>query len=354
MEAYRYGRHGKRISTVYRGFAPVTGRPIAGKLTLGARANTDSARIALLSREHTAIELRAACEAPCTVGLVFVGEELPFSLLQAAREHTLPLLLLESLPQSHVGAVAILDSERESLLIHPDVDALSLYAHEEAKALAPRISTLYAARTLTRAEPAFSGDLLCIPNASRAKDTPEEELFFELCEAVEAARPHTLYLSLPAYADELLYVQMRAVLRASVLGKLVMLWEDVLSGQDWNARLSIRKAAAADLAREGYEHNAAPSDGLAVTSPLSLFVLGQFPTPTHVCLSLPSLLPALMGRNVGRFEAAACRDATLSMLSASTASLRAPLSVHLPTPAPFSDDELCRAGVAIGFEKIMP
>ena len=315
----------------HRGVGRVVCEPVGGRLCFGTKPSATSAQIAVLMEACSDARIIRACDDPFTVGCVFVGENLPLTLEKWARAKKLPLLILDSLPPSHAGEVAILDAAGGILIINPDVDALARYAptapaHDPAP-LSPALASCY---------PSLCADGFLFP--APTGDSSPDSLFECYRDATEAASPAPLYVILSTKTErEDLSAHLDAILRAAVFGPVILLWDGMLCPRRMQDADALLDARGASLAAEGREYNSPLATGLWLSSPLSLFALSKFPPMTHIGLDLSRLLPASLGAQQEepptRESLAAFGDMLASCLCNRT---KATLSVLLPKSLPRS------------------
>ncbi len=332
--------HQRGIHPIYQAHSPVThrgvghniGTPVGGRLRFGAEMMGKGAQIAVLMENCTETRIAQACDDPFTVGCVFVGENLPHALKEAAHTHKLPLLMLDSLPSSHNAEVAILDAAEGILIVNPDVDVLARYASAalppfERAPLAPALSSCY---------PSLCADGFLFP--APIEESSQDALFECYRDATEAASPAPLYVILSAKTTpEDLSAHLTAILRAAVFGPVTLLWDRVLSPREMHETDELLDKCRASLVANGREHNAHLLWGLWISSPLSLFALPKFPPISHVALDLSRLLPASLGIQEGEAPPKESLSAFCDMLcSALCNRARTTISVLLPKSLPAS------------------
>lgn len=261
----------------YRGHTPDKGLPPAVGRLLLVRANSDrhgetvTPPFLLVVEEEIALPSELLAEA---VGVIRCGDlptlELPCDL---------PCLTLSELPPLRDGALALLDPERESLILSPDLEALSAYV-ERSRLLPTRnhVPLGKEGRPLSLIAP-LGLDLSAIPMAPQGYLLPlssaigEEACFELLCSYADLARrtPLTVCLSARLHTEEeqtACASSIRGIFRAAVFCRLSLLLDGCSERQETATLLSLCHRAFCELSEEAREFNGYIPKGLRLDTPL--------------------------------------------------------------------------------------
>lgn len=198
------------------------------------------------------------------------------------------LIIKEGFSRSLEGMVALLDTEKERLVIDPDLNSLSAWR----------------AGAIVKREPKrFS---LCFSESGVELGVCEspcsEELYEKLCELAErdCDKCVTLSLSSPQNIHERseFFEYCVALLRAAVYGKFCLQIEGYSSENDVKVAFDLLRRAARRLEDEGRESNPDVKLGVLIDTPAWLMRRSAPSGSEFVCVDVEAICARLLGREI--------------------------------------------------------
>ncbi len=214
------------------------------------------------------------------------------------------LIIKEPFSEEYAGKVALLDTERDLLIIDPCIDTLNDYAQQK--------------KTLGRAAELLAAERGMIVGKKRggALITPEGDgdIYDFLVSAAErfCPRPITVSLKVPAASSEEIFCdRAEALMRAAVYGNFSLCLEGYRGADDISSALSLLGRVFCSLSKEGREFNGYLRRGILIDAPLWLSSPSPLAKSDFICYDLDRLTSRLLGCKI---EDARVVDASSSAL----------------------------------------
>lgn len=311
MNSSFYGSDDKK-SVIYKGSVGTIHDCVAGHLVFLSDSGKlpsffDDANILVAKQDELSNFLWSSVDTSGIYAVVVIGSSPDVCSLRESERKGIPILTLPSLPYRHNGKIAILDADKASLFVDPDIDTLSKYlnlfgslSNELYESCAP-IS--YVAFDNFEKDQAPMGALHICSAGKKGEIRNEDELFDDFRDLCESVRPLCLTLMLcPAYpmdddAKERFLTYLKAIFRAAVYGEI-----KILCGGPCALTVSGAKECfdaifeAKELFKKTeHERNTEIQAGLLVSSPLMLCSLDKLPSFDFLCLDAGKLSRLFLG-----------------------------------------------------------
>ena len=205
------------------------------------------------------------------------------------------LILKEPFSSEHAGKVALLDTERDILIIDPCIDTLNDYAltkKSPASVTAELLSAGSLSDSMIRGKK--RGGALITPSFEKV------DIFDMLLCAAErfCSLPLTVSLSVPIGRSDAFCDAVEAVFRAAVYGDFSVELSGYRSREDVSAALSYMHRVFCRLEQEGREFNGYLCRGLLIDAPIWLTRPSPFPKADFICFDIDRLTSLLLGREI--------------------------------------------------------
>ena len=233
---------------------------------------------------------------PTPAGVIMSAEAVCPELLGFLSKSGIPYLILkEPFSLDCVGKVALLDTERDMLIIDPSIDTLNDYAMMK-KAVGQRTAELLALSE--KADKIIKGkkrgEILVTPCI-------EGDMFDMLSGLAErfCSLPITVSLSVPLTSGERdsFCDAAEAVFRAAVFGNFSVMLGGYKSSEDIVSALSLMHRSFCALEEGGREFNGYLCRGLIIDTPIWLSRFMPFPKADFLCFDLDRITSLLLGRD---------------------------------------------------------
>lgn len=264
----------------------------------GGQPTEELSMLCLFDRE-AASDLGRRMGLESFAGAVIGSESISTELLGMLVRSGLPYLILkDSIPQELEGRVALLDIERDIIVISPDVDTLNFYA--DASGQPPTLPAVAAVESRPDGL-AYSSDGRSALLAGRAWETAVSDgggrALIGLVEGL-CGVPLTVGLRAPRAGSEgeslRFYRQTEAIYSASVYGSVAVRIEDYRDGADVERALRIMHRVFCDMEQDGREFNGYLPRGLLIDTPIWLW--DEPPCAVDLlCFDFDRLTVALLG-----------------------------------------------------------
>ena len=206
------------------------------------------------------------------------------------------LILKEAFSEEYAGKVALLDTERDILIIDPSIDTLNDYALLK-KAVAPRTAEI-----LLSAEPSEKIIMGRKKGGALVTGVRDGDIFDMLLGVAEqfCSLPVTVSLSLPSVHSEMesFFERAEAIFRAAVYGNFSVQLEGYRNAEDIVSALSYMHRVFCRLEEEGREFNGYLCRGILIDAPVWLSRASPFPKADFVCFDMDRLTSLLLGREI--------------------------------------------------------
>ena len=299
-------------SSIYKGSVGAIRDCVAGRLVFlsdgyGSARLFDEAMIAVGTPSELSSFFLSDKDLSGVYATVIIGDPADICTVREAERKSLPILVLTSLPKKHNGKIALLDTNKASLFVDPDIDTLSRYlssfgAHSnESYDLCAPISYIAFKNATERIKPI--GALHVCSAGRRGEMRSEDELFDDYRDLCESVRPLPLTLLLcPAFpmhdnSKERFTTHLKAIFRAAVYGEMRILCGGpcalTLSGaKKCFDAIFEAKTASKSLSRE---QNTEIRTGILVSSPHMLLSFEKLPSFDLICLDIEKLSRSFLG-----------------------------------------------------------
>lgn len=296
-------------SSVYKGSVGTILDCVAGRLVfLSDSAKLfDGANIAVGVPDELSSFFTSDKDTSSVYAAVVIGNFPDVYALREVERRGIPILTLPSLTYKHNGKIAILDTNKASLFVDPDIDTLSrylnsfaLYSHDLYNLYTP-ISYIAFDGISESKKPV--GALHVCSAGKRGEIRSEDELFDDYRDLCESVRPLCLTLLLcPAYpmddiSKERFTTHLKAIFRTAVYGKIKILCGGPCALTVSGAKKcldSILEAKNETKAIER-EQNTEIQTGLLVSSPHMLFSFDKLTGFDFLCLNTEKLSHSFFG-----------------------------------------------------------
>lgn len=306
-----YGSDDKK-SAVYKGSVGTIRDCVAGHLLFlsdGGRLAKlfDGANILVAKQNELSSFFESDTDTSAIIAAVIVGNSPDIYAIREAERKGIPILTLSSLPYRHNGKIAILDTNKSSLFVDPDIDTLSKYlnsfgsySHELYNVSAP-VSYIAFDGMAEGKKPI--GALHVCSAGRRGEMRSEDELFDDYRDLCESVRPLCLTLLLcPASpmndgAKERFLTHLKAIFRAAVYGEIKILCGGPCALTVSGAKKCLDSVfeAKETAKRISREQNTDIQAGLLVSSPHMLCSLDKLQSFDFLCLDAEKLSRSFLG-----------------------------------------------------------
>ena len=235
---------------------------------------------------------------PSPAGVIVSADTVCSELIGFLSKTGIPYLILkEPFSAQCAGKVALLDTERDMLIIDPSIDTLNDYAMMKKAVSYSTAQMLEICESTDKIiKGKKRGEILVTPSYETG------DLFDMLSGLAEnfCSRPITVSLSVPLEASdrESFCDAAEAVFRAAVFGKFSVLLGGYKSSEDIISALSLMHRAFCALEQGGREFNGYIPKGILIDTPIWLSRPMPFPKADFVCFDMDRLTSLLLGSEV--------------------------------------------------------
>lgn len=202
-----------------------------------------------------------------------------------------PVMTIDGLDPSMEGQIAIMDGDRGTLWISPDLETVGRYAAKKGEqARAEEFSVWGVSEGLPMEESPAAGWVLA---TSSAED--EEGLYERYREAAEQRTGLPLMTFVPLGEREGMRRRLRALYRGAVYGRFSLLFTGVATEGEWERCRDLCHEVFCDLESEGREFNGYLPKGVLLDRGMTLLRFPKESRPDYLCVDAEALYGSLTG-----------------------------------------------------------
>ena len=228
-------------------------------------------------------------------GIIISAHAVSPALLELMTRSGIPYLILkESFPREYEGRVVLLDSERDILVVDPDLARLDDYSRSSRLAAGDR--ELYSDKKGYRLQRSRSGGVMVSLGGS------DGDMYDLLCGVADeyCGYPITVSLSTPCAEgeSESFCDRIESIFKAALYGDLSIQLEGYTGKADIERAMSCMHRAFCSLEAQGREFNGYLPRGILLSAPVWLTQTSPMVKADFVCLDLDLLISRLFGADI--------------------------------------------------------
>ena len=259
-----------------------------------AKRSAEACILCLFSRRDVELAERGMFALSLS-GAVLAADVISAELLNFLISSRLPYLIVrEGLPCDVMGGVALLDAQRDILIIDPDIDTLNRYAEDNriSRACVGEHSAIVQSNGCGLSLKKERGGGVLVRGIEKISAA---ELFDALLDIAEELCGASVTVGVDARKSESFCERIEAIFRAAVYGNFSMQLENYCSEYDiLRARNSLHSVFCG-LEQEGREFNGYLGKGFLISAPAWLMQCPMLAKADFICFDFDRLSASLLG-----------------------------------------------------------